>query len=212
MRLTRRRTHRRFQLRRGVFKSYRLAGERYAEQFLLQLVQSIAQLGSLLELEVLRGIEHFALDALELALQVFFRHRFVFGLRLRRLELLALLLDIVDAVDDVLDALRHSYGSDAEALVVGDLLASPAFRFLDRRLHRVGHLIGIQDRGAVDVPRGTTYGLDERALGAQESFLVGVEHRHQRDLRDVETFAEKIDADQHVELAQPQVADDLHPL
>ena len=46
----------------------------------------------------------------------------------------------------------------------------------------------------------------------RKPFLVGVEDRDQRDLRDVEPFAQQVDADQHVELAQPQVADDLHAL
>jgi hypothetical protein len=32
------------------------------------------------------------------------------------------------------------------------------------------------------------------------------------DLRHVEPLAQQIDADQHIELAEPQVADDLHPL
>ena len=55
-------------------------------------------------------------------------------------------------------------------------------------------------------------GLDQRALGAQEAFLVGVEDRHQRHLGHVEALAQQVDADQHVELAQAQVADDLDPL
>ena len=49
-------------------------------------------------------------------------------------------------------------------------------------------------------------------LGAQEAFLVGVEDRHQRHLGHVEAFAQQVDADQHVELAQAQVADDLDAL
>ena len=47
---------------------------------------------------------------------------------------------------------------------------------------------------------------------AQEAFLVGVEDRDQRHLGDVEALAQQVDADQHVELAQPQVADDLDAL
>ena len=49
-------------------------------------------------------------------------------------------------------------------------------------------------------------------VGAQEAFLVGVEDRDQRDLGHVEAFAQQVDADQHVELAEPQVADDLDAL
>jgi hypothetical protein len=54
--------------------------------------------------------------------------------------------------------------------------------------------------------------LDERGLAAQEALLVGVEDRHQRDLGQVEPLAQQVDADQHVVLAQPQVADDLDAL
>ena len=82
----------------------------------------------------------------------------------------------------------------------------------DRRLHRIGHHVGVQDRHAVDVPRGAADRLDQRALGAQEAFLVGVEDRHQRHLGNVEALAQQVDADQHVELAEPQVADDLDAL
>ena len=50
-----------------------------------------------------------------------------------------------------------------------------------------------------------------KPLGAQEAFLVRI-GGHQRELGDVEALAQQVDADQHVELAQPQVADDLDAL
>ena len=62
------------------------------------------------------------------------------------------------------------------------------------------------------MPRGAADGLDQRALGAQEPFLVGVENTDERHLGDVESFAQEVDTHQYVELAQPQVADDLDPL
>ena len=55
-------------------------------------------------------------------------------------------------------------------------------------------------------------GLDERARRAQEALLVGVEDGHQRHLGQVEPLAQQVDADQHVELAPAQVAQDLHAL
>ena len=63
----------------------------------------------------------------------------------------------------------------------------------------------------MQVPRGAAHGLDQAAFRAQEAFLVGIEDRHQRNLGNIEALAQQVDADQHVELAQPQVADDLHP-
>ena len=46
----------------------------------------------------------------------------------------------------------------------------------------------------------------------RKPFLVGVEDRHQRDFGQVEAFAQQVDADQHVEHAAPQVAQDLDAL
>ena len=64
----------------------------------------------------------------------------------------------------------------------------------------------------LDVARRAADRLDQRRLAAQEALLVGVEDRHQRDLGQVEALAQQVDADQHVVLAQAQVADDLDPL
>src|SRR5438552_12879701 len=54
-----------------------LLRKRHAKQLLLELIEPIAQVRGLLELEVASRVEHFALDALELALQALFRHRLV---------------------------------------------------------------------------------------------------------------------------------------
>ena len=80
------------------------------------------------------------------------------------------------------------------------------------RSMRAGHLVGVEDHLAVDVAGGAADGLDQAGLAAQEAFLVGVEDRHQRALGDVEALAQQVDADQHVEGAEPQVADDLDAL
>ena len=62
------------------------------------------------------------------------------------------------------------------------------------------------------VARGAADRLDQRARGAQEALLVGVEDRDQRHLGQVEPLAQQVDADQHVEVAAAQVADDLDAL
>ncbi len=62
------------------------------------------------------------------------------------------------------------------------------------------------------MPRGAADRLDQRALGAQEPLLVGVEDRDERHLGNVEPLAQQIDPDQHVEFAEAQVADDLDAL
>ena len=73
-------------------------------------------------------------------------------------------------------------------------------------------MVGVEHHLAVDVAGGAADGLDQRGLGAQEALLVGVEDRHQGAFRDVEALAQQVDADQHVEGAEPQVADDLDAL
>ena len=64
----------------------------------------------------------------------------------------------------------------------------------------------------MQVARGAADGLYEGALGTQEAFLVGIEDRHQGDLGHVQALAEQVDADEDVELAEPQVANDFHAL
>src|SRR6266545_2139578 len=49
-------------------------------------------------------------------------------------------------------------------------------------------------------------------VSAQEALLVGVEDGDQGDLGQVEALAQQVDADQRVELAEPQVAEDLDAL
>ena len=73
-------------------------------------------------------------------------------------------------------------------------------------------VVGVEDDLAVDVARGAADRLDQRRLGAQEAFLVGVEDGDQRAFGNVEPLAQQVDADQHVEGAEAQVADDLDAL
>ena len=63
-----------------------------------------------------------------------------------------------------------------------------------------------------DVASGAADGLHERGDRSEEPLLVGVEDRHERDLGQVQPLAQQVDADQHVELAQPEPAHDLHAL
>ena len=82
----------------------------------------------------------------------------------------------------------------------------------DQRLHALRHGVGEEDDFAVDVPRGAAGGLDERGLRAQVAFLVGIENADERDFRQIEAFAQQIDADEDVELRRAQGAQDFHAL
>ena len=73
-------------------------------------------------------------------------------------------------------------------------------------------VVGIEDHPAVDVARGAADGLDQRGFAAQETFLVGIEDGDQRAFGNIEAFAQQVDADQRIERAEPQIADDLDAL
>ena len=72
--------------------------------------------------------------------------------------------------------------------------------------------VRVEDHFAVEVAGGAAGGLDEAGGAAQIALLVGVENGHQRDLGQVEALAQQVDADQHVELAFAQGAQDFHAL
>ena len=108
--------------------------------------------------------------------------------------------------------LLHRFRRDAVLGIVGGLLLAPALGLGHGALHRAGDVVGVEDDLAVDVAGGAADGLDERGFGAQEAFLVGVEDGDQRAFGNVEALAQEVDADQHVEGAEAEVADDLDAL
>ena len=75
-----------------------------------------------------------------------------------------------------------------------------------------GNRIGVHDDLAVVVPGGAADGLDQGGFAAQEALLVRIQDRHQRNLGNIQALPQQVDAHQHVEFAQAQVADDLHAL
>ena len=97
-------------------------------------------------------------------------------------------------------------------LVPGALLVAAAFGFLDGGAQAAGHGVGVEDDPAIHIARGAADGLDEAGLRAQEPLLVGIENGDQGTFGDVQPLAQQVDADQHVEHAQAQIADDLDAL
>ena len=63
---------------------------------------------------------------------------------------------------------------------------------------------------ALHVARRAPDGLNQGAPGTQEAFLIGVENGHQRHFRQIQSFAQQVDADQHVVLAAAQIAQDAY--
>ncbi len=119
---------------------------------------------------------------------------------------------LVDAVEDVGDPGLDRFRGDAVLEIIGHLLFAAAGGLVHGALHRAGDLVGIEDDLAVDVSGGAANGLNQRCLGAQKTLLVGVQNGDETAFGDVETLAQKVDADQHVEGAEAQIADDLYPL
>ena len=116
------------------------------------------------------------------------------------------------AFHDVLDALGHTPGRDAVSGVEGLLPAAAPLRFLYGPAHGTGHLIGVENGAAVEVARGAADGLNERAVRAQKAFFVGVQDGDQGDLGHVQALAQQVNAHQHIEMPQAQIADNLHAL
>ena len=94
-------------------------------------------------------------------------------------------------------------------LVVGDLHLAAALGHRDRLAHGVGHRVGVEDDHAIDVAGGPAHGLDQRGGRAQEALLVGVEDGHEGHLGQIEALPQEVDADQDVDGAEPELAQDL---
>ena len=90
------------------------------------------------------------------------------------------------------------------------LLASPATAGLaDGPAHGVGDDVGVHDHLTVHIAGGTADRLHQRGLTAQETLLVGIQDRHEGHLGQVQALPQQVDADQHVEVPEAQVAQDL---
>src|SRR6202022_1048735 len=171
----------------------------------------VAEAGGFLEVQVGGGLAHSRFEIAQHRLEIVadaddvIRHAAVADFHQHMVAL-------VDAIHDVADGFFDALRRDAVRSVVFDLLFAAAVGFGDGALHRARHLVGVEDHLAIDVARGAADGLDQRGLAAQKTFLVGVEDRNQRAFGNVEAFAQQVDADQRVERAEPEVADDLDAL
>jgi hypothetical protein len=117
-----------------------------------------------------------------------------------------------DLGQDVGDGLANGLGVDPVLGVVGLLHRPASLGLRDRPSHGIGDRVGVHDDLALDVAGRPAHGLDERRLAAQEPLLVGVEDGDQGDLGQVQALAQEVDADQHVELAQTKIPEELDAL
>src|SRR5205807_6121020 len=57
----------------------------------------------------------------------------------------------------------------------------------------------------VQMARGAAGGLDQTRFAAQKTFLVRVENRDERNFRQIQSFTQQIDADEHVRSEERRV-------
>ena len=96
--------------------------------------------------------------------------------------------------------------------IIGMLLFAPTVGFANRAFHRAGHAICIHDDPPIGVARGPANGLHQRGFGPQKALLICIKDRNQTALRDIEPLAQKVNAQQHIKGAQPQIAQNLNAL
>ena len=169
----------------------------------LEFLDLVAQQGGFLKFKLIRGSEHFVFEFID---------------RLGKIHIHAGVVE--DGIGFL--ALRFVGGEaflhrpadtarrDVVLAVVFELTLAAVFGDGQKFFDAVGHHVGVENHFAIEMPRGAPGGLDQARLAAQKTFLVGVENRHERDFRQVQAFAEQIDADQHVEFALAQRAQNFH--
>ena len=85
--------------------------------------------------------------------------------------------------------------------VVSQLFFTTAIRFIESFSHRFGYVVSEHDHLTANVPGRPADRLNERTRRPQKAFLICIQDRHQRNLGQVQPLAQKIDADQYIELA-----------
>src|SRR5262249_47543497 len=173
-----------------------------------QPLNLVAQPRRLLEFEIAGGLLHPRLQIRKHRLEIVAKRRDALGKTSVDGDAVAL----VDGIGDVGDISLDAFGRDAVRLVPGRLLGAAAVGLGDGPLDRAGLRVSIENYPTIDVAGGAADGLDQRGFRAQEALLVGVEDGYERAFGDVEAFAQEIDADEAIEGAEPEIADDLDPL
>src|ERR1022692_3895899 len=167
----------------------------------LQRFYAVPQLRRLLELELPRRLAHALFQFPDEARPLLRRQTFhlLVGFE-RHCHVVAFGHRHQAHIDRPHDRLR----SNPVPLVVLHLHLPPPRSLFQRLPHAVRHHVGVQNGVPLHVPRPPPHVLDQRARRSQEPFLIRVQDRHQRYLRQVQTFAQQVDADQHIELPRSE--------
>ena len=169
----------------------------------------VAEVGGAFELELAGGFLHLAFEFAQDFGGVV--DHVVFGDE-AGVDLAAFAGGFVVGMEAFLHFANHALGSDVVLGVVFFLLGAAVFGDVDEALNGVGDLVAKQNALAVEVAGGATGGLDEGGLVAEKAFFVGIENTDERNLGEVEAFAEKVDADENVELGGAEGAQDFDAL
>lgn len=110
--------------------------------------------------------------------------------------------EIVDFFDDGL-------GGDVVGFVEGCLDFSASVCFIDGGFHGRGDDISKHDDLSVLVSGGAANGLEESVSGSEKSLFVGVQNGDEGNFWEVESFAQKVDANNDVDFSQSEVSDDF---
>ena len=109
------------------------------------------------------------------------------------------------------NVLLDRLGRNSVFAIVIFLQRTTATCLVDRRFHRISHLVRVENDTCVDVPRGTTDRLDQRGFAPQEAFFVGIQNRDQRNLRQIQSFPQQVHSDKRLKSPLPKFLQQLHP-
>ena len=120
-------------------------------------------------------------------------HRVVAAVAFPIVELLEELVSVgtftSEHLSDVTNLLAQRLRIDPMFLVVGHLDIATTICFVDGDLHGISDLVRVHDDLTVDVTSGAANGLDKGPFRTQKALLVGVEDRHQGNLREIESLS-----------------------
>ena len=94
-------------------------------------------------------------------------------------------------------------------LIICHLNCTAALRFIQCQTHGIRNRICIHDNMTFTVSRRTSDGLNQRSFRTKKSFLVRIQNRHQRNLRNIQPLSQKVDSNQYIKHIQTQIPDNF---
>src|SRR5438552_10586733 len=194
----------------GGFGGLDVFGKNAGKIALFQAADTVAQLSGLLEFEIFGGVAHLGFEFLEKFGELLFVADICCGgVEFRLVERDSDVVGFDDVGELHVDALDDGHRGDVIFRVVSKLLGAAAIGLVDSFIHGIGAAVGVENGAAFNVAGAAADSLNERGGAAEIAFLVGVENGDEGDFGKVETFPKKVDADEDVEFAATEVAQNL---